>query len=84
MADGIADAATAATTTITPGVNNFRIFVQGDGPDLAPAVGGTGIVPGTPSGLLKLAMQIDYTLHSGLAVSEEGRCLSYPEAPPRV
>ena len=72
MADGIADAATAATTTITPGVNNFRIFVQGDGPDLAPAVGGTGIVPGTPSGLLKLAMQIDYTLHSGLAISEEG------------
>ena len=30
------------------------------------------IVPGTPSGLLKLAMQIDYTLHSGLAISEEG------------
>jgi hypothetical protein len=72
VADGIADAATAGTTTVTPGVNNFRVFAQGNGPDLAPAVGGTAIVPGTPSGLLKVDMQIDYTLHSGLAVSEEG------------
>ncbi|HKS40681.1 MAG TPA: hypothetical protein VJX74_08680, partial [Blastocatellia bacterium] len=72
VANGIADVATAATTTLTPGVNNFRIFVQGNGPDLAPAVGGTAIVPGTPSGLLKLNMQIDYTIHGGIAVSEEG------------
>src|SRR6185436_7207527 len=72
VANGIADAATAATTTVTPGVNNFRIFVEGDGPDLAPPPAGTAIVPGTPSTLLRIAMQIDYTLHAGLAVSEEG------------
>ena len=72
VADGIADASTFATGAIIPGVNNFRIFVQGNGPDLAPAVGGTAIVPGTPTGLLKIDMQIDFTLHSGLAVSEEG------------
>ena len=72
VANGIADVATAATTTLTPGVNNFRIFVQGDGPNIAPAVGGTAIVPGTPSSLLKLNMAIDFTIHSGIAVSEEG------------
>ncbi|MGA9773339.1 MAG: hypothetical protein WBV94_30190, partial [Blastocatellia bacterium] len=72
VANGIADVATAATTTLSPGVNNFRVFVQGDGPDIAPAVGGTAIVPGTPAGLLKLNMLIDYTIHSGIAVSEEG------------
>src|SRR6185369_8256031 len=51
----------------------FRIFVEGDGPDLAPAAGGTAIVPGTPNGLLRIAgFQVDYTIHSGLTVSEEG------------
>src|SRR5436853_388625 len=71
-ADGFADPATA-TTAVTPGVTVFRIFVEGDGPDLAPAAGGTGIVPGTPNGLLRIAgFQVDYTIHSGLAVSEEG------------
>jgi len=71
VGDGFADPATASATN-TLGVNNFRIFVEGDGPDLAPAAGGTAIIPGTPVGLLKVAMQIDYTIHSGLAVSEEG------------
>ena len=71
VADGFSDAATA-TAARTLGVNNFRIFAQGNGPDLAPPVGGTAIVPGTPSGLLKIDMQIDYSIHSGLAVSQEG------------
>src|SRR5436305_3926419 len=71
-ADGFADPAVAGGT-VTPGVTVFRIFVEGDGPDLAPAAGGTGIVPGTPNGLLRIAgFQADYTIHSGLAVSEEG------------
>jgi hypothetical protein len=71
VADGFADGPTS-TATRTVGVNNFRIFVQGNGPNLAP-VGGTAIVPGTPAGLLKVDMQIDYSGgHSGIAVNEEG------------
>jgi hypothetical protein len=71
VADGFADVA-ANGLTRAPGVNNFRIMVLGIGPDIRPATGATAIVPGTPSGLLKIDMQIDYTLHSGIAVSEEG------------
>jgi hypothetical protein len=70
VADGFADVAQNGLTRI-PGVNNFRIFVQGNGPNLAPAAGGTAIVPGTPTGLLKVDMQVDYTLYSGLAVNEQ-------------
>src|SRR4029450_8596120 len=40
-------------------------------PNLAPPAGGTGVVPGTPSTLLKGDMQIDYTLFSGIAVNEQ-------------
>ena len=54
------------------GVNNFRVFVLGNGPDIRPPTGGTAVVPGTPSTLLKIDMQIDYQSHSGLAVNEEG------------
>ncbi|MEK6289291.1 MAG: hypothetical protein AABO57_26565, partial [Acidobacteriota bacterium] len=72
-ADGFADVANASVTTRIAGVNNFRIFVQGNGPNLAPAVGGTAVVPSTPVGLLKVDMQIDYVpAHAGLAVSGEG------------
>ena len=63
VADGFADVAQAGLTR-TPGVNNFRIMVQGNGPNLAPPAGGTAVVPGTPSGLLKIDMQIDYTGYS--------------------
>jgi len=70
VADGFADVAQSGLTR-TPGVNNFRIMVQGNGPNLAPAAGGTAIVPGTPTGLLKVDMQVDYTLYSGLAVNEQ-------------
>ena len=75
VADGFADVAANGLTLAhnAGGVNNFRIFVQGNGPNLAPATGGTAIVPGTPSTLLKVDMQIDYVpAHSGIAVSQEG------------
>ncbi|MEK6302953.1 MAG: hypothetical protein AABO41_19755 [Acidobacteriota bacterium] len=71
VADGFSDGPTVSAAR-TVGVNNFRIFAEGDGPDLAPPPAGTAIVPGTPSTLLRLAFQIDYTMHSGLAVSQEG------------
>src|SRR4030095_15392190 len=71
VADGFADAA-ANGLTRSPN-NDFRIFVQGNGPNLAPPVGGTAVIPGTPAGLLKVDMQIDYVpAHSGIAVSQEG------------
>jgi hypothetical protein len=70
VADGFADVAQSGLTR-TPGVNNFRIFVQGNGANLAPAAGGTAIVPGTPSNLLKVDMQVDYTLYSGLWVNQQ-------------
>src|SRR5262249_55695456 len=61
-----------AGLTRTPGVNNFRVFVLGNGPDIRPAAGGTSVVPGTPASVLKVDMQIDFTLHSGITVNEEG------------
>ncbi len=70
-ADGIADVAQAGLTR-TPGVNNFRIFVLGNGPDIRPVVGGTSVVPGTPSSVLKVDMQIDFALHGGISVNQEG------------
>src|SRR6185295_12337452 len=71
VADGFADAAANGLTRTAN--NDFRIFVQGNGPSLTPATGGTAIVPGTPSNALKLDMQIDYVpAHAGIAVSQEG------------
>ena len=74
VGDGFADRANASVTTLIPGVNNYRIFVLGNGPDISPAVGGTAIVPGTPAGLLRIPeLQIDYVpAHAGIAVSQEG------------
>ena len=71
VADGLSDVAQAGVTRVA-GVNNFRVFVLGNGPDIRPPTGGTAVVPGTPSTLLKIDMQIDYQSHSGLAVNEEG------------
>src|SRR5213078_4660371 len=70
VGNGYADAA-SSTSASTVGVNNFRIFALGNGPDLRPAAGGTAVVPGTLASVLKLDMQIDYTMHSGIAVNEE-------------
>lgn len=71
VGDGFADVAQSGLTRI-PGVNNFRVFVLGNGPDLRPSDGGNAVVPGTPASVLKLDMQIDFTIHSGIAVNEEG------------
>jgi hypothetical protein len=70
VANGIADVAQAGQA-VQAGINNFRIFVQGNGPNLAPGAGGTSVVPGTPSGLLKVDMQIDFTVHAGLWVNQQ-------------
>ncbi len=69
VGDGYADGPNSGTTR-TVGVNDFRIFALGNGPDLRQPVSTT--VAGTPGTVLKIDMQVDCTLHSGLAVSEEG------------
>ncbi len=60
VADGFADVSRPGVS-ITPGVNNFEFFVLGDGP-----------APLPPLFLPKVQMQIDYTLHAGIAVNEAG------------
>src|SRR5262249_51186360 len=62
-----------AGQVVTPGVNNYRIFVLGNGPDIRPPAGGTSVVPGTPASVLKIDMQVDYTAHGGIAGDEEGK-----------
>src|SRR4030095_15059817 len=70
VADGFADGP-AAGTTRTVGVNNFRLFVEGNGPDLRPAVGGSSAIAKSTD--LQIDMQIDYVpAHAGLTVNEEG------------
>src|SRR5262249_4681403 len=71
IADGFADPA-ASGVTATAGVNVFRIFVLGNGPDIRSTGQVQSVVPNTPATVLKIDMQIDYTIHSGIAVSEEG------------
>src|SRR5205807_2748269 len=68
IADGYADAAQAGQT-IAPGVNNFRVFALGNGPDIRSA---TSAIGATATNTLKLDMQIDYSIYSGLMVDEEG------------
>ncbi|HZM90937.1 MAG TPA: hypothetical protein VFF31_30735, partial [Blastocatellia bacterium] len=57
----------AAGVAVVPGVNNFRVFVLGNGPDIR--TGTSAIV--TPN-TLKIDMQIDYSAHAGIAVDENG------------
>ncbi len=70
VANGIADVA-GAGLTLTAGVNNFRVFVLGNGPDIRPAAGQTSAV--VASTVLKVDFQVDYTIHSGITVDEEGK-----------
>ena len=68
VADGLADPVIAGATMI-PGVNNFRAFVLGKGPDRrdgGPIFGSTGATQ-------KLAFQVDYTVYSGITVDWEGK-----------
>ena len=63
--DHFADGPAAGVATVA-GVNNFRVFALGNGPDIR--TGTSAIV--TPN-TLKVDMQIDYTAYSGLAVNEQ-------------
>jgi len=56
-----------APGTLSAGVNNFRVFVLGTGPDRRSS---TSAVFGSTSNTLKMGMQIDYTIYSGLTVDE--------------
>jgi len=67
-ANNIADVAVAGQA-LAAGVNNFRVFVLGNGPDIRPATGTSAIATATD---LKLDMQIDFTAHAGIAVDENG------------
>ena len=65
--DGFADVGRAGLT-LAPGVNNFRAFVLGAGPDVrGHAVGAT------LSNTLQIDFQVDPTIYSGLAVDNESK-----------
>ncbi len=66
LPDGFADAVSGAASS--PGVNNFRAFVHGNGPDRRETNVG---VFGTAANTLKLDLQVDYTIYSGLTVNED-------------
>ena len=67
VADGFADVAQAGMT-LQPGVNNFRAFVLGNGPDVRGTLTGA-----TTANTLKMDFQVDYTVFSGLTVDEESK-----------
>ena len=69
VADGIADVAQAGQTLV-PGVNNFRVFALGTGPDIRPVAPLTS--PIATSSDLKVDMPIDFSIHAGLTVDENG------------
>ncbi|HSE21598.1 MAG TPA: Calx-beta domain-containing protein [Pyrinomonadaceae bacterium] len=67
VADGISDPVSGSI--FQPGVNNFRVFALGNGPDLTATAASTlGVIATT----LKVDMQIDYAIQSGITVDEEG------------
>ncbi|HYP30208.1 MAG TPA: hypothetical protein VE262_26115 [Blastocatellia bacterium] len=69
VADGIADGVASGTLAATAGVNNFRVFALGTGPDIPRT--GTNAAIITPN-TLKLDFQVDFQSHAGIAVNEEG------------
>jgi hypothetical protein len=71
VADGIADVA-APGLTLSAGVNNFRAFVLGDGPDMRLPVGVPSPVFGNVDNTQSVSFQVDYTIYAGLTVDEEG------------
>ncbi len=66
-ADGFADAAQAGMT-LQAGVNNFRAFVLGTGPDVRGS-----LIGATTANTLQMDFQVDDTIYSGLAVDEESK-----------
>jgi hypothetical protein len=67
VADGFADMAQSGLA-LEAGVNNFRAFVLGDGPD----VRGT-LVGATLTNTLRMDFQVDATIFSGLSVDQESK-----------
>ncbi|HUK92025.1 MAG TPA: hypothetical protein VLZ81_16615, partial [Blastocatellia bacterium] len=80
IGDGVADpvppAGGGAIPSVIPGVNNFIIFVEGDGPDIRVATGGTSPVNATKSNTLQIndgvGFQVDPTIYAGITVDREG------------
>jgi hypothetical protein len=69
VGDGFADVAVAGQARVN-GVNNFRVFALGNGPDIRPVSPATS--PIVTSSTLKLAMQFDASSYAGITVDEEG------------
>jgi hypothetical protein len=67
IADDFADVAQAGMS-LQPGVNNFRAFVLGTGPDVRGS-----LVGATPANTLQMDFQVDAAVYSGLAVDEESK-----------
>ncbi|HSE21597.1 MAG TPA: hypothetical protein VLB68_08045, partial [Pyrinomonadaceae bacterium] len=66
IGDGIADAAGPGTTV------RWRAFVLGNGADVRTTTAPLSSITGTPTNTLKLSMQIDFNIYSGITVNEEG------------
>ena len=69
IGDGFADAVQSGLQS-QPGVNNFRVFALGSGPDIRSA---SSTIGATPDNTLQLAFQVDNTIYAGLAVDEENK-----------
>jgi hypothetical protein len=69
VADGFADVVKAGLGD-SPGVNNFRVFALGAGPDIRSV---SSVIGATPANTLQLDFQVDYTIYSGLTVDEENK-----------
>ncbi|PYS25952.1 MAG: hypothetical protein DMF72_00165, partial [Acidobacteria bacterium] len=69
IADGVADVAQPPLAPVA-GVNNFRVFVLGNGPDIRPVTPATS--PIVTSQTLKMNMQVDYSIHAGIVTDETG------------
>ncbi|MGH9828062.1 MAG: hypothetical protein ACREDR_32980, partial [Blastocatellia bacterium] len=74
IGDGFADVAMAGQTLV-PGVNNFRVFALGNGPDIR-STSAASAVGATTANTLRITdgpgFQVDFTIHSGITVNEEG------------
>jgi hypothetical protein len=73
--------APAGVATLTPGVNNFRVFVEGNGPDIRSTTGTSAAIGATAANTLRIAagfngdtvgLQVDPDIHAGLTCDEEG------------
>ncbi|MEA3208200.1 MAG: hypothetical protein QOE70_1257 [Chthoniobacter sp.] len=78
LPNGLSDSLVAGQARI-PGANNFKVYALGNGPDRrvepSKAVDGSLdlAVFGTTASTLKLDMQIDYSIYSGIVVDEDFR-----------